>query len=213
MASAGGNPETAACLPVPTRTMSADDHVDSSPSPAPRRSLFPIPTPPPGPTAGIKAPYKGFYKDLASISNYVGSITVSWGKAIDQYRKASFDLARLNFFQPTVDKQFVDNLFDDKMTLARLQNNLRLEKGIQADLGKNAFINTAWEGKFIMTVMSVTSLLSISFTIVDMIQSATTKDPTQAKLDFIVETVNQINGTVTETLERVKDVQVSPSWV
>lgn len=73
MTSAGGDPGKAACLPLDVVATPADGHAGVSPSPAPRRVLFPIPTPPPGPSTAIKAPYKGFYKDLASISNYVGT--------------------------------------------------------------------------------------------------------------------------------------------
>jgi hypothetical protein len=47
--------------------------------------LFPIPTPPPGPSTAIKAPYKGFYKDLASISNYIGT-------SLDDHSLSSFVL-------------------------------------------------------------------------------------------------------------------------
>jgi hypothetical protein len=87
-------------------------------------------------------------------------------------------------------------------------SKLSLSKGI--DLKAFGGRNVAWEGTLIKNFMSITSIASIAFTILDIVISATAPpDPTQKKLDFIVETVYQINGTVTETLERVKDVQVS----
>lgn len=205
MSSAGGDPEKAVCFFSFDPT--APDKQDAkarAPSPAVRK-LYPIPTPGPAP---IKAPYKGFYKDLASISNYIGSITVSWGKAIDQRNKAAFDLQRLELFSEGIWKNFVDNPNNKASVFLNDLEKLRLEKGIQVDPSGTLFRNTAFEGKLIKTVMSITSLLSISFTIVDIIQSATTKDPTQVKLDFIVNTVAQINGTVNETLEQVKGIQV-----
>jgi len=175
------------------------------------RRLFPIPTPGPPP---IKTPYKGFYKDLASISNYIGSITVSWGKALDQSNKAAFDLARtakvLGLFKgaTVIEKDDLATLVDKGIAL----NFRRATEGEINTFGKNLnFLKRdqlAWEGKLIKNVMSFTSALSIIFSIVDIASSMTTKDPTQAKLDFLVEVTNQINQTVSETLERVKFVQV-----
>ena len=193
--SLGGSPEQAICYLLFKGT----------------RRLFPIPTPGPPP---IKTPYKGFYKDLASISNYIGSITVSWGKALDQSNKAAFDLARtakvLGLFKgaTVIEKDDLATLVDKGIAL----NFRRATEGEINTFGKNLnFLKRdqlAWEGKLIKNVMSFTSALSIIFSIVDIASSMTTKDPTQAKLDFLVEVTNQINQTVSETLERVKFVQV-----
>lgn len=173
------------------------------------RRLFPILTPGPPP---IKTPYKGFYKDLASICNYIGSITVSWGKALDQSNKAAFDLTRSAMLFKFAS---VNNLFSNflgKDNLGKL-----VDKGIDLNfrqIGDDGTLSLlkrnqlAWEGKLIKKVMSFTSALSIIFSLVGIASSMTTKDPTQAKVDFLVETTNQINQTVAETLARVKFVQV-----
>lgn len=194
--SLGGSPEQAMCYPTLEST----------------RRLFPIPTPGPPP---IKTPYKGFYKDLASISNYIGSITVSWGKSLDQQNKATFDLLRTakifgyssvnGLFSKKFTKDNLGTLVDKGIALNFRQFGRADEEGSFSLLKRNQL---AWEGKLIKNVMSFTSALSIIFSIVDIVSSMTTKDPTQAKLDFLVETTNQINQTVTETLERVKFVQV-----
>jgi hypothetical protein len=193
----GGLPAEAMCYPSSEGT----------------RRLYPIPTPGPPP---IKTPYKGFYKDLASISNYIGSITVSWGKALDQSNKAAFDLTRTamlfayggNIYTKNFLKADLGKLVDKGIAL-----NFR-QIGDDDSLNKLKTTQLAWEGRLIKNVMSFTSALSIIFSIVDIVSSMTTKDPTQAKLDFLVETTNQINQTVTETLARVKFVQVRvlTSW-
>ena len=138
---------------------------------------------------------------------------MSLGKFLDQRAKAAFDLARFDYFESALMDKFIDGKITEQQ-FSKEWENIRFEKGLQVNPIVNRERTTlsktmAWEGTLIKNVMTITSLLSITFTVVDIIQSATSKDPTQAKLDFIVQTVDQINSTVTQTLEEVRGVQVS----